>query len=128
MDIRSKAGPINVFVIDQDHESVGSAPHIPHTTQDTSSHQVTQPQLMDTGRTMSEHNTNDSTEVTASITGSITTPKVIKQEMPSVASQNLLMSVQEVLEMSQEEGETLQLLSVTAIIVISWESNGLLPG
>ena len=106
MEIRSKAGPINVFVINQDPGGDGLVPHIPHTTQDSQSHQVVQPQLVDTSRTMSEHYTNDSTEVTASITESITTPKVIKQEASSVASHNLLMSVQEVLEMSQDEGET----------------------
>jgi len=104
MDIRSKAGPINVFVIDQDHASAGPVPHIPQTTQHDPSHHAAQPQLMDTGRTLSEHYTNNSTEVTAAITGSITTPKVVKQEAPSVVAQNLLMSVQEVLEMSQEEG------------------------
>ena len=106
MDIKSKAGPINVLVISQ--EPGGGGAPIPHTTPDNPSYQVAQPhdQLVETGRTMSEHYASNSTEVRASVTGTITTPKVIKQETPSVADHELLMSVQEILEMSQEEGKT----------------------
>jgi len=129
MELKSKAGPINAFVINQNAGSSGPVSSFPSQCQLTSHsntlstsacnttpgisegeavshlHENHTTKTVNSGMTIVSQTTE--TEVTSAIGGSIVTPVVVQDNVTTVTDQTIagLLSINEMSEMSQDDGK-----------------------